>query len=166
MNRSNLIQTVALLATLSSCAPSIYEVTTDTTIERVQNQRIKKKIIYLNEEKGSTTNLDEIAKNINDKVWWQLEKNILSLSSTDQAFFTALRHLIQKKYETSYRILTSIDESLYDCQVAVLQTDCLYELKVDSVDFQKRYQEAMNCATHPLTKQLIKTRYRFLRYDQ
>ncbi|MEM6524687.1 MAG: hypothetical protein AAF693_12870 [Bacteroidota bacterium] len=161
-----LVRNIALLCLVASCAPSIYVVTTDTTIKRVQNQRVKKKIIYLNGDMGSIADLDQLAKNINDKIWGQVEKNIQSFSAADQAFFRGVKYLIQEKYETSYHLLTSIDKSLYDCQVAVLQTDCLYELKADSVDFKKRYQEAMNCARHELTRQLIKTRYRFLRYDQ
>ena len=156
---------IILLLILTSCTPSIYFVATDTNFEQVQNQPNKKKIIFLSQDINSIENLDLIANNLNRKKWTQVERNFMSFDSTNLIFLRAIKQLIQKEYQASYNAFDSLSNGMYDCQISVLKTDCLYELNADSIDFKKRYQESLNCAENLEIKQIIKTRYRFLRYD-
>lgn len=151
---------------MTSCTPSIYVVATDTNFEQVQNQPNKKKIIYLSNDMDTIENLNKTATNLNRKKWSLFEKDLLEYKPTDQIFLRSVKALIVNEYLISLNLLDLLDDSEYDCQVSVLKTDCLYELQVDSVDFKNRYQQSLNCTEKSTTKQLIKTRYRFLRYDQ
>lgn len=155
-----------VLMLLTSCVPSLYYVTTDTTFAQINNQPYKAKLIYLNEDMAALSKLDSIATIINKKEWKKLDASIKTLSIDDQQFLTSIKHLITEEYLISYNTLDPLYDKDHECQVKLLKTDCLYELGVDSVDFKSKYQDAMNCTQSEIIKSIIHTRYRFLRYGQ
>jgi hypothetical protein len=165
--RNNKMRTVIILTIFfSSCAPSLYYVTTDTTYEQIDRQPYKRKLVYLDQEMAALSQLDNLTTLMNKKRWKKFEENIKNLSHEDQQFLKSVKHLIRDEFLISYQILDSLPDQAYDCQVMVLKTDCLYELNADSVNYKANYQNAMNCTQKEIIKSIINTRYRFLRYGQ
>lgn len=155
-----------LLMLLTSCVPSLYYVTTDSTFDEINNEPYKAKLIYLNPDMANLSKLDSIATIINKKKWKKLDASIKTFSIDDQRFLTSIKHLINEEYLISYNTLEPLDSRGHECQVKLLKTDCLYELGVDSVDFKSKYQDAMNCTHSEVIKSIIHTRYRFIKYGQ
>lgn len=160
------MRAIIILLFLTSCGPSLYYVTTNTTFDEVNNQPYKKKLIYLDQGMGTMDKLDSIATAINKKKWKRLDESIRMLPNEDRQFLTSIKHLVNEEFLASYDILNSLDDEAYECQVKILKTDCLYELGVDSVNFKSNYQGAMNCTQTEIIKSIINTRYRFLRYGK
>ena len=154
-----------LLFLLSSCSPSVYYVVTQSTFKQVEQQPNQRKIIYLFSDSVSTEKLISTASLLNRKNWKTFDRNINSFSAQDRLFFTSIKYLLKKDYLLSYKTLQSLPIAKYDCQVEILKTDCLLELGADTVNFKDKYQNAMNCAQTEEVKSIIRTRYRFLRYD-
>jgi hypothetical protein len=160
------MRTIIVLLFLSSCAPSVYYVTTDSTFEQVNSQPYKRKLIYLDQEMANLNKLDSIAVLINKKRWKKLDQNISTLSDENQQFLISIKQLIEKEFSNSYRTLNSLEDGANQCQVKLLKIDCLYELGTNSVNFKSDYQQAMDCTQSEIIKSIINTRYRFLRYGQ
>ena len=160
------MRNLIVIMLLTSCSPSIYYVATDSDFEQVQYQPVKKKIIYLSQEMAPLDRLDSTANLINKKKWKKFDHGVRAFSEKDQLFLRSVKYLIEENYTASFNALDSLNDYGHDCQVALLKTDCLYELHVDSVDLKSQYQQALNCAETEVIKSIIKTRYRFLRYDQ
>ncbi|MEQ8365044.1 MAG: hypothetical protein RH948_19375 [Cyclobacteriaceae bacterium] len=157
---------IILTILISSCAPSLYHVTTDTTFEQMENLPFKRKLIYLSQDIGTLSKLDSLATSMNKKKWKNFDERIKVFPEEDQQFLRSIKFLISDEFLTSYNTLDSLEDANYDCQVGLLKTDCMYELSADSVDFKGNYQNSMNCTKSEIIKSIINTRYRFLRYGQ
>jgi hypothetical protein len=151
---------------MSSCAPSLYHVTTDTTFEQMENLPFNRKLIYLSQDIGTLSKLDSFATLMNKKKWKNFDESIKVLPKDDQQFLKSIKYLISDEFLISYNTLESLEDEDYDCQVGLLKTDCMYELGADSVNFKGNYQNSMNCTGSEIIKSIINTRYRFLRYGQ
>lgn len=163
MKRAIILFSITLL---SSCTPSLYYVTTDSTYEELEDEKYKKKLIYLGQDIANLNRLDSLADVINDRKWRQFDEKIKFLSAEDQQFLISIKHLLRDDFFTSYELLDSLPDDAYNCQVMLLKTDCLYEIGSDSVNYTSNYQNAMNCSQNQIIKSIIKTRYRFLRYGK
>jgi hypothetical protein len=166
MTKTFNVCSVLALLTFTSCAHTYYFVATETTFEQLRKEEEHKKIIYLTSEFDTLPKIDLMARLINKKKWIELSQVARYLSSDRQRFLTSIKHMIEKDYAASYRLLSSLDENSYDCQVKLLKIDCLYELRVDSVKFRSAYQNALNCTQSEVIKSVINTHYRFSRYGK
>jgi predicted negative regulator of RcsB-dependent stress response len=121
------------------------------------------KLIFLDEEKVSDS--DKLFKLMNKGKWAQFDKTLKTITDPDtRLFLQAVRLLQEQQYSASLQLLERLPETSFDCQVMMLKTDCLYELKTKSVDFRSRYQHVFDCTKSDTVKPIVKTRYRLVNY--
>jgi len=159
MNVRNFICLFSML--LFSCSSaSIYK----TVSERLQLSNSPKMKVFLVKEDYITSS-DNFIHLINGKKWNEFDKQVQTLKDPKvRDFLRSIRLLIDKQYDLTYQALNPLSDSDFDCQVKILKTDCLHELKIDSVDFRLNYQEARDCTSDSLIKSIAETRYRFIKY--
>lgn len=160
MPRIFYLVTVAVL--LSSCSSSLYRVT-DHYMEQNTNGGYARKDILLRSDQFAGANL--LVDLINKRQWTRLEKEVELLASPkDKAFIRSIQYMIQGSYASALPLLQELNDGDFECQVKILKTDCLYEIKATQVDFLKEYQAAVDCTSNPYVKSIAQTRFRFYKY--
>jgi hypothetical protein len=79
-------------------------------------------------------------------------------------FLQAARLLAQGQYPSAYDQLKFLPDTSFHCQAWLLKTDCLKEMHADSVDYDRRYQQIVDCSSDPRIKSLANTRYRYYKH--
>jgi hypothetical protein len=136
---------------LYGCAPSPYKIIGDA-----ENANNGFKYILLSDR--YTNRAGVMLDLINESNWARFDEELKYVTDVKvKNFLTAIRLLKENKAAEAHHLLARLDEAEFDCQVKVLKVDCLSNLKVDSVDFRKKYQEAFDCTTDPTVKIISKT---------
>lgn len=81
-----------------------------------------------------------------------------------RVFIQATQLLLNKQYLPAYKTLAAYPDSEFNYQAGIVKLDCLIEMKTDTVDFQKKYQELYDNVPDVKLKQVILTRFRFYKY--
>jgi hypothetical protein len=159
----NLRWILFFLCLCSVCSPSIrFKLANEKTMAHVDEQ-VTDRIILINDR--LVPNSDEFIRLLNEKKWAKFEtqlKSVQDLNTVD--FLHSIRFLLQGRYVNSIDKLNVLPPQLFDCQVAMLRTDCQYLLKRKDVSFADQYQNAFDCAENQLVKLIIKRRYRLVNY--
>lgn len=162
----NLLFACYCILSVVACSPSPYFVVVPKHFDQVSGQPIRKKLILLRSE-NDTKEVEALADLLNKKNWLQVESNVNHLSNAqDQLFVRSIMHLIRADYHSAQNTLARMQEKGFDCQVEILKTDCLYEMKSSGIDFQDQYQKAFDCSDNDMIKTIAKDRYRFVRYGK
>jgi hypothetical protein len=146
-----------------SCASPIYKPVTGKNYNSLVAQSELKKLILLSE--NHIVDADYYAQLISQKKWTEFDSKVQGIKDKNVRYFLiAIQLLIREEYYSAYRKLALLPDSEFDCEVVVLKADCLFGLKVDSVDLRKRYQKAFDCTSDIRVKSIAETRLRFVRY--
>jgi hypothetical protein len=141
----------------------MYQAVNDQSFEQASRQAEMKKFIFIgNNNFHDSENLIWL---INKRKWAKFDAMLMSLSdSADYNFLKSIKLLLNEQYQYSYQTLNKLPDNAFDCQVKILKTDCLKELGVNSIDYHKEYQGALDCSPNDRIKFIAKTRYRFFKY--
>ncbi|MBT1704296.1 hypothetical protein [Chryseosolibacter indicus] len=150
-----------LLLIFISCAPPKYQVVNDSTYYDTNDARNPRKTVLLSIKQF--TDSEDLINLIKKRDWLTIEKRLRE-QNRPALFIKSIRHLIEKKYAESYKLLNALPEDAYACQVLLLKIDCLYELKSDTTSFRNQYQKVYDCTPDPKVKSIVKDHYRFVKY--
>lgn len=151
-----------LFTLLSACSPSIYYIACRDSLNEISKQPYARKVILIPD---NTPQCDKIAHLLNKKRWSSFEKEQKYIrNQTTNQFLLSVRYLLEKKYALCHEALNRIPDTSFDCQALVVKIDCYNALKIDSVDYNSLYQQALDCSNDPIIKEIIKNRYRFYKY--
>ncbi len=150
----------SVLILFYGCAPSPYKIIGDAEYANNGFKYILLSDRYTNRA-GAMLDL------INESNWAGFDRELRYITDVKvKNFLIAVRLLKENKAAEAHSLLARLNEAEFDCQVKMLKIDCLSNLKVDSVDFRKKYQEAFDCTTDPTVKIISKTHYRFHQYGR
>ena len=148
-----------------SCQPSRYKLITQNYVPIEVNETRTKKYIFLMDRYFKDT--EEISALINSKRWLALEKAVEKMDDPKaKKFLEGVKMMMKRNYLEALNQFRSLNRDDFDCQAKILLTDCLYELKADTVNFRKGYQEALDCTTSSQVREIALKRYRFLKYEK
>lgn len=162
MNKSKwLLLTLAILTV--GCQKSLYEIQTTGGYENLEERSsLAKEILILDEYYTTKLDIDLIKNQINKNKFnldeWQ------GLDTSMKVFLEAIILIRQDEYELALERLEKLDDNTYHCQVKVLRIDCNFELG-KKLDFQQLYQQAFDCSGNEYVKQLIKQRFKHVKYS-
>jgi hypothetical protein len=155
---------VALLPAvlMIGCAPPMYNVTDHAYVETTSGSYGRKDILITEDQ---IANAPLYVGWIQNQNWTVFDAQVEGMTDfSDKNFLKAARLMSAEKYAEAYRTLQLLKDTEYDCQVKILKADCLYELKSDTTNFLKRYQEAMDCSSNAQVKSIAQIRFRFIKY--
>ena len=103
---------------------------------------------------------------LNKRSWKKLEAKLQYVEDEHARYFIqAVALIMQADYDAAYLVLKDVPDHAFACQAGMLKTDCMVELGNTSVDHRYSYQTIMDCTHRPDIKQIVNTRFRFLKYD-
>ena len=109
----------------------------------------------------------KLLNHLNRNEWESFDAKIGAVKDEPtRVLLRSVRLLKEKNYLASYQVMANYPDAWQDCQALMLKTDCLHELKVDSVDVRARYQQAFDCTSNQTVKSIAKTRFRFVNYGR
>ena len=147
-----------------SCVPSAYKLTTLQDVPTESDLR-RKKFILLNSR--DFENGGRLAAIVNGKKWLDFDQEVSHMNDQKaKVFLQGTKLMVQKDYAGALNQFKSLKASDFDCQVKILVTDCLYELKRDTTNFRRNYQEALDCTTNAFVREMALKRYRFFKYEK
>jgi hypothetical protein len=149
-----------VLLLVYGCAPSPYKIIGDAEYANTDF-----KYILISQRYSRRSVL--LSQIINASHWEGFDAEIKLVTDRKlKDFLVAIRLLKEGNARDAYTLLRRLDENDFDCQVRILKVDCLSALKIDSIDFRRKYQEAFDCMDNPTIKNIAKTHYRFHKYGQ
>jgi hypothetical protein len=123
----------------------------------------KKKVFLIKEE--YLPEAREFVDILNHRRWIVFDERVRAVQGEKaRSFLRAVRLLIDREYYKAFRMIHGYPDTTFDCQFKILMADCLNELRVDSVSFRKKYQEAWDCTSDSRIKSIAEARNRFLKY--
>jgi hypothetical protein len=148
---------------LYGCTAPPYLVVNEKSFARASNAPDMKKLIWISDDQ--VPNNEQLIFLLNKRKWLEFDEKLKLVQDADtRNFLQSIRLLLQEKYLPSFYLLNSMPETAFDCQALMLKTDCLHELRADSVNYHSQYQKAVDCTQHQQIKSIAKTRYRFFNY--
>ncbi len=153
---------VVVVVVFSSCTPSIYKAIDDQYIPTELDIRSKKLILISSKFVEDNKLFIQL---INSKKRTDFERSLNQLNDLNKKrFLQAVQFIVDKNYQNAYYNLITLNKADFDCEVQILLADCLFEQRVDTVNFSRRYQQAIDCSSNPIIKSIAIKRHRFFKY--